>query len=630
MQHCENVVDHVKAENREELGAIEEEIGRITSELSELAKFSRLNYTGFVKILKKHDKRTDYMLRPMFMLRLKSKSLYAENSDSLIYRLSKLYDRIRSDDPSRTSPRVLSPERVSEGQVFMRKTSKYWVHSDNVTEVKCFVLKYLPVLIFPSKKRKVDLAVSSVYLDNAEMELYKGRLEKTEGAIAIRIRWYGSDEPQEVFIERKVHREDWTGEISVKARFPLKAKHIDEFLAGSYGPHDIVQKMNKRGALTKDEQEEIRQLASEIQTTIREKGLRPRVRTFYNRTAFQLPGDARVRISLDTELCMIREDGPKRSGGGWKREDLETNYFPFDLAAGEVTVFPHAILEVKLQTHAGQEPPKWANALISSHLVEEVPKFSKFIHGCATLFSETVPLEPYWLSQMATDIRRPPPRELEDEPEDVGLAGSSEEASSAGKEPLYPKKTAVAGEPHITIQVGGEGEGEGEGEREGEGEGRDESARLLGPPRTGASGSGGILGHFASKDRGQPASPDGARKAQGSDKRIHVPVRVEPKVFFANERTFLSWIHFSIFLGGIATALVGLGNHTARISGYLFGAVSVLFTAYALYLYQWRADRIRQRDPGPYDDRIGPVVIVIVFMVAMLVNMVFAAISDER
>lgn len=612
----------MKADNTEELRAIEEEIGRITAELSELAKFSRLNYTGFVKILKKHDKHTDYMLKPMFMLRLKSKPLYVENSDSLIYRLSKLYDRIRSDDPSRKSPRTLIPEKVNESQVFVRKTSKYWVHGDNVTEVKCFVLKYLPVLIFPSKKRKVDLAVSSVYLDNEEMELYKGRLEKTEGAVAVRIRWYGSDEPQEVFIERKIHREDWTGEISVKARFPLKAKHINDFLSGSYGPDDIARKMDKRSPLTESEQDEVKQLAAEVQALIKEKRLRPKVRTFYNRTAFQLPGDARVRISLDTELCMIREDGPKRSGDNWKREDLETNYFPFDLPAREISIFPHAILEVKLQTHAGQEPPKWANALISSHLVEEVPKFSKFIHGCATLFPEAVPLEPYWLPQMGMDIRKPPPKELEEDSEDAGLAGSSEEASSMGKEPLYSKREKTPNEQHVSIGI----------ERD---DGEGESSRLLGPSAAGTSGSRGILGLFASKsNKVRPDSSNvgavGLGKTQSNDKRIYVPVRVEPKVFFANERTFLSWIHFSIFLGGIATALVGLGNHTARISGYLFGVVSVLFTAYALYLYQWRARRIRQRDPGPYDDRIGPIVIVLVFMVAMLVNMIFAAISDEQ
>src|ERR1700761_5128221 len=32
-------------------------------------------------------------------------------------------------------------------------------------------------------------------------------------------------------------------------------------------------------------------------------------------------------------------------------------------------------------------------------------------------------------------------------------------------------------------------------------------------------------------------------------KRIALPVRVEPKVSFANERTFLSWLHFTVVLG---------------------------------------------------------------------------------
>ena len=30
-----------------------------------------------------------------------------------------------------------------------------------------------------------------------------------------------------------------------------------------------------------------------------------------------------------------------------------------------------------------------------------------------------------------------------------------------------------------------------------------------------------------------------------------VPVKVEPKVYFANERTFLAWLHMSVTLAGI-------------------------------------------------------------------------------
>lgn len=134
------------------------------------------------------------------------------------------------------------------------------------------------------------------------------------------------------------------------------------------------------------------------------------IRSFYNRTAFQLPGDARVRISLDTELSLIREDsfdGHPRAGDNWRRTDIGIDY-PFNqLPDSDICRFPYAVLEVKLQTQFGQEPPRWVRELVSSHLVEAVPKFSKFIHGGATLLYDRVELLPFWYMQMGTDIRKP-------------------------------------------------------------------------------------------------------------------------------------------------------------------------------------------------------------------------------
>jgi SPX domain protein involved in polyphosphate accumulation len=143
------------------------------------------------------------------------------------------------------------------------------------------------------------------------------------------------------------------------------------------------------------------------------------MRTFYNRTAFQLPGDARVRISLDTELTMAREDnwdGGVRASDNWRRTDIGVDW-PFEQLPSEdrelfkhVPVFSipctrltlclrYGVLEVKLQTQYGQEPPEWVTELVDSHLVEAVPKFSKFIHGCATLLPHRVHLVPFWLPQ---------------------------------------------------------------------------------------------------------------------------------------------------------------------------------------------------------------------------------------
>jgi uncharacterized membrane protein YidH (DUF202 family) len=50
-----------------------------------------------------------------------------------------------------------------------------------------------------------------------------------------------------------------------------------------------------------------------------------------------------------------------------------------------------------------------------------------------------------------------------------------------------------------------------------------------------------------------------------ADKRIALPVRVEPKVAFANERTFLSWLHFTVILGGLAVGLLNFGDKASAL-----------------------------------------------------------------
>ena len=35
-----------------------------------------------------------------------------------------------------------------------------------------------------------------------------------------------------------------------------------------------------------------------------------------------------------------------------------------------------------------------------------------------------------------------------------------------------------------------------------------------------------------------------------------IPLRIEPKTYFALERTYLSWMHMAVMMGGITSALV--------------------------------------------------------------------------
>jgi SPX domain protein involved in polyphosphate accumulation len=162
-------------------------------------------------------------------------------------------------------------------QNFVRNTTKYWVHPDNITELKLIILKYLPVLVFnPNKEfEPADSAISSIYYDNKELELYLGRLEKSEGAEAVRMRWYGDMSNTTIFVERKTHREDWTGEKSVKARFAIKEKLVNGFLKGEIPVETIFEKARKDGKMGPKEIADLEALATEVQYAVISKRLQP-------------------------------------------------------------------------------------------------------------------------------------------------------------------------------------------------------------------------------------------------------------------------------------------------------------------------------------------------------------------
>ena len=74
------------------------------------------------------------------------------------------------------------------------------------------------------------------------------------------------------------------------------------------------------------------------------------------------------------------------------------------------------------------------------------------------------------------------------------------------------------------------------------------------------------------------------------------PLKVEPKVYFANERTFLAWLHLVAVLAGASAIMVMYGirgvdgateNSTAKLTSQLYGIVllpvSLAFVIFALW-----------------------------------------------
>lgn len=691
-QNQQNASEETDTDLEEDFELLEQDLSDVIADVHDLAKYTQLNYTGFQKIIKKHDKQTQIFLRPTFSTRLKAKPFFQDNYDALIVKLSRLYDLVRT----RGNP-IKGDSAAGGGQQnFVRQTTKYWVHPDNITELKLIILKHLPVLVFnPNKEfEEKDSAITSIYYDNPDTwELYMGRLKKTEGAEAIRLRWYGGMENETIFMERKTHREDWTGEKSVKARFTLKEKNVNAFLAGKMTVEEVFSKMRKEGKKSEKEINDLAQLAREFQYRVVTRSLVPVTRSFYHRTAFQLPGDARVRISLDTELTMTREDnldGRQRAGKNWRRMDIGIDWPFSQLPDSDIERFPYAVLEVKLQTAAGQEPPQWIRDLIASHLVEAVPKFSKFIHGTATLFPSRIHLIPFWMPQMDVDIRKPITHKFgierpanissystteidedEDDSEDELPDPNTNETTprpdesddeNADERTRQLKAARRALDQHAREQEEEERNGDDiDGQANGHtapGNSLDEEERINAQPLVDEEylydseaeddgtvvksleearrsnswkyyrlliqhniqlGSNAVFNAFKAiptktniSTRQNPLNQMTSgvyskRFKAPPGKRIHVPVRVEPKVYFAAERTFLSWLEFSIIIGSIAATLLNFGDSLSISSAWGFTIVAVAALVYSVVIYMLRVQMIRNRRAsyGRYYDKWG-------------------------
>lgn len=193
---------------------VENQTDKVAEDFLRLEKYVNINFMGFHKILKKHDKHIPSKpIKAFYVNRMHGQSWVRGDYSDVVVRLSSIYSSLRNDQ-------VNIDNTDSKSQSFLRSTTKYWVKTEDVSRVKYAILRHLPVFLQKTSTGESDSQMTnSVYLDNDQLELYHGRLDKTPGAIALRLRWYGAGDPKVVFVERKTHREKWTGEVSVKERF---------------------------------------------------------------------------------------------------------------------------------------------------------------------------------------------------------------------------------------------------------------------------------------------------------------------------------------------------------------------------------------------------------------------------
>jgi Vacuolar transporter chaperone len=103
-------------------------------------------------------------------------------------------------------------------------------------------------------------------------------------------------------------------------------------------------------------------------------------------------------------------------------------------------------------------------------------------------------------------------------------------------------------------------------------------------------------------------------------KKREEAIKVEPKVFFANERTFLAWLHSSVLLAGASVAIVSLSRDTllSQLYGIILLPLAIAFITYSMHQYGRRVQMIRRRSSGPYEDIIGPSVLAVALILSIV------------
>eukprot|EP00546_Thalassionema_frauenfeldii_P002206 CAMPEP_0178934082 /NCGR_PEP_ID=MMETSP0786-20121207/23672_1 /TAXON_ID=186022 /ORGANISM="Thalassionema frauenfeldii, Strain CCMP 1798" /LENGTH=749 /DNA_ID=CAMNT_0020611839 /DNA_START=99 /DNA_END=2349 /DNA_ORIENTATION=+ len=606
---------------------VENQTDKVAEDFLRLEKYVNINFMGFHKILKKHDKHIPSKpIKAFYVNRMHGQSWVRGDYSDVVVRLSSIYSSLRNDQ-------VNVDNTGSKSQSFLRSTTKYWVKTEDVSRVKYAILRHLPVFLQKTSTGESDSQMTnSVYLDNDQLELYHGRLDKTPGAIALRLRWYGAGDPKVVFVERKTHREKWTGEVSEKKE--IDESEVHQVMTNTYNIAEKKSEMmgNSLGK-SQEEADEFETLASEITQVISSKQLVPTMRTQYMRTAFQIPFDATVRVSLDTNLCMISERGYDLKGmRNWHRDPSSV------LAANEITRFPHAVLEIKLElTGSNMTPPKWVTDLQNSGMLYEVHKFSKFIHGCAILLPEDVQSVPYWVddasireSIIASDGQRilvdansisshvgPGSNQIYNHLLPFGHMGDDRVSSAVGR--TSTSKAASAGYIHAEDVQKDYG---GINFYDADVEGADLVESAVHDDCCDDTCLGWVFPCCTRDNIFRTAAE--LNVAPTSVQKI------EPKVFFANERTYLHWLHHAIVLASVASGILAFTDQDTedrQMKWAIYYALALLtislwFCVYALHIYLWRAERIKTRIPGHWDDPRGPLVLGFVLVVALAVNFV--------
>lgn len=493
---------------------------------------------------------------------------------------------------------------------FERSTHKYWVEPQSILDVMLKCTEEVPVLVYGKEgdesfdvttAMRQDLwetlstSITSIYFDSRDdLTLYKDRIARIESAQLFRVRWYNAKPSgnDHIFLELKTHHEQWVLDESIKERVAIRAKDFSSVLRrdGKRWNDADAEKLllAAKPNLSGDGLATATDLLLRIRKLIIKKNLEPFVRSSYRRVAFQSNTNNALRFTIDRDIELSSEmDAPL---GHWCR--------PCEDAYVAKVMMPISVFEVKLN---GTEAPEWVSTLLNESKILDGHKFSKYLSGASMLCPEKVPILPYWAGD-------PIFCSYYNEKFQRSKAHNQNYEMMCLTQQFRDQKDVEA----CTLSLS-----------DGENQSNESNGSTMLKRRNGTQTRSKFLKllNFRKKNRSRRTN-----NVASKDR-----VRVEPKTYFAAERTFIQWISAALLLITISALLFSLSEtqnaEGPRFNGLILIFVATFVTVYALIVYFRRLFLMKNRKTYGYTDHFAPVILTVAVL-AGIISILYHGMGD--
>lgn len=388
-------------------------------------------------------------------------------------------------------------------------------------------------------------------------------------------------------------------------------------------------------ASPKDTDESIREAAAlllEIRDLIVKFKLRPCVRTKYTRAAFQSASNNNLRLTIDKDITVI--DETRTTGGSWCLED--DSMVPMDA----IVKVPYGVFEVKVGQGAD---PLFITELEKSGAIVKANKFSKFLTGAAIHNNKAVNMLPWWAddlnfaplfappSNAATSYVSPPTEGIRltrgSDPSDSDLSDGDEDGQLLAAEEGSSMRSTMSSRIVKRLSIKQPAK---------DLDSSDRFRRLdlsFRHQRSSHPRLSEVESRYTSSTKASTSKLDESYRSMSSrmSRRFsynkntvekndpHIaprsPARVEPKSFFANERTFIQWIGAAMAIVLVAQLIFTTAHaeqsKEALMAGNWMMATALLVAIYGTGVYYRRMYLMTASKPYGYADGIGPAVFTV-------------------